>query len=83
MPQPEMKEEFQKTLSDLKSLREEIKVKVHLASMDVKDTWNKKLEPRVRELEQRAEGAADKTWTELKDAAQDLKTRLKKLREEL
>lgn len=78
-----MKDEFDKTLADLRSLRDEIKVKVHLASMDVKDTWSKKLEPRMRELEQRANSAADKTWTELKDAAQDLRTRFKKLRDEL
>lgn len=79
----QIKDELQKTLADLRTLRDEIKVKIHLAGMDVKDTWSKKLEPRVRELEQRANSAADKTVAELKDTAQDLKARLKKLRDEL
>lgn len=83
MAQPPVKDEFDKTLNDLRSLRDEIKVKLHLAEMDVKDTWSQKLEPRLRELENRAEGAADKSWAELKDAAQDLKARFNKLRKNL
>ncbi|MFW6049730.1 MAG: hypothetical protein ACODAU_01070 [Myxococcota bacterium] len=83
MPQPQLKEEFQKTMADLRSLRDEIKRKLDMAEKDVKDTWSQKLEPRMREIEHRAEGAADKTLKELKDAAQDLRARLKKLREEL
>jgi uncharacterized protein YjbJ (UPF0337 family) len=77
-----LKDELDKALSDLRTLRDELKVKVNLASKDVKDTWGK-LEPRLRDLEHRAESAADKTVHELKDTAQDLRSRFKKLRDEL
>ena len=68
-----MNEELQKMLEDVKKLRDELKVKVHLASMDVKDTW-KKLEPRVEELQKQARDAGKK-------AADDVKASAAKLRE--
>lgn len=61
--------------TELKTLRDEINLKVHLASMDLRDEWAK-LEPQ-----------ADKAWRELNEAtaeaAQDLKARIQKLRAQL
>lgn len=60
---------------ELKALRDEINLKVHLAGMDLKDEW-KKLEPQ-----------AEKMWNELNEAtveaARDLKARVMKVREQL
>ncbi|MEW5742253.1 MAG: hypothetical protein AB1938_25275 [Myxococcota bacterium] len=61
--------------SELKALRDEINLKVHLAGMDLKDEWAR-LEPQ-----------AEKAWKELSEttieAAKDLKARIQKVREQL
>ena len=36
-------------LADLEAVTDEIRVKLHLASMDATSTWNDKLEPRLFE----------------------------------
>jgi len=82
----DVKDELGKLKGELQQLAGEIKVKVHLASMDVKDSWNE-IEPRLRQFEQDFEQkvgkAASVTSTELKAAAQDLKARAKKIRDAL
>ncbi|MEI8254916.1 MAG: hypothetical protein WCJ30_04510 [Deltaproteobacteria bacterium] len=47
-------------LDNLKTLRDEIVVKVHLAEMDVRDRWEA-LRPRIDEVELQAERASDAT----------------------
>ena len=42
-----------KGLAELTTLRDEVRVKLHLAGMDLKDQWNK-LEPRVADVEKKA-----------------------------
>ena len=51
-------------INELRKLRDEIKVKVHLAGMDAKRAWNE-LEPKFTELEKRvaSEGNAIKAAT--------------------
>jgi hypothetical protein len=44
---------FDEGLESLRRLRDEIRLELHLASMEAKDTW-KKLEPRLGELERAA-----------------------------
>jgi hypothetical protein len=57
MATPETTEELKKHLREslelLKTLRDEIRVEVHLAGMDMKDRW-KELEPRFSEVERLA-----------------------------
>jgi len=67
-----LKANLDKDLTELARLRDEIRVKVHLAGLDAKSAWNA-LEPRLDELERDArEGGVV-----VKDAsvklAQDLK----------
>ncbi len=61
--------------SELKALRDEINLKVHLAGMDLRDEWAR-LEPQ-----------AEKVWRELSettaDAAKDLRQRIEQLRAQL
>lgn len=85
----ELKAELEKLRGDLQSLAGEIKLKLHLASMEVKDSWNE-IEPRLRQFEEQVEGGFEKlgkavnvTSTELKAAAQDLKERAKRIRDQL
>lgn len=71
----ETKKDLAALKTELKTLRDEINLKVHLAGMDLKDEWAK-LEPQ-----------ADKAWRELNEttmeAAKDLRARIRKLREQL
>ncbi len=52
MQTTELKDELQKGLEHLKSLRDEVRVRLHLAGMDAKDEWNK-LEPHLFDVEQK------------------------------
>lgn len=71
----ETKKDIAALKTELKTLRDEINLKVHLAGMDLRDEWAK-LEPQ-----------ADKAWRELNEttmeAAKDLRGRIRKLREQL
>ncbi len=69
-------------IEELQSLRDEIRVKLHLAGMEAKDAWAE-LEPRIERLEGQVarEGAAvaDATLA----LAKDLSVALKSFRERL
>ena len=54
----ELKQEMKKSRALLYTLRDEIRVKLHLAGMDAKDQW-KKLEPRLHEIEQSADDVSE------------------------
>ena len=73
-----LKAEIQKGLSQIQTLRDEVRVRLHLAKLDVKDEWQK-LEPRLDEIEQRAEDVSDATRT----AVHDILKKLSKLRSSL
>jgi hypothetical protein len=46
-------------LTDLETVADEIRVKLHLAGMDANATWNDKLEPRLFEARAHAREAKD------------------------
>lgn len=64
------RETIEKAKKDLAQLRDELKLKVHLAKKDAESTW-KDLEPRIAQLEkqldQAAQGATDKAAAGLQD----------------
>jgi hypothetical protein len=76
--QDALKGESQKLASELHTLREEIKLKLHLANAEGRDAWNR-LEPQLNEFEHRVGQAAEATIGELKNAGSELKTSLEKL----
>ena len=76
-PETTPKEDIKRTLSELRTMADEIRVQLHLAGMDAKDKWNRDLEPKLFAFEKRAEkevGAA------LKTAAHDLREAMKSFR---
>ncbi len=77
-----VKEQSEKVLSELQTLRDEIKLKLHLASAEGKDAWNK-LEPQLLQLEQRIGGATDAAKTELVSAGHELKAGFDRLYQSL
>ncbi len=77
-----LKSTLEKELGDLAQLRDEIRVKVHLAGLDAKSAW-KELEPRLDELERdfRVESAGVKDASLL--LARDLKSAFEQFRSRL
>ncbi len=68
----ELKKELKKSLALLQTLRDEVRVKLHLAGMDAKGQW-KKLEPRLKEVEHAAEEITEASRTAVVDAVKKLK----------
>lgn len=50
MDNKQMRDWMQQNLGKLKTLRDEIRVDLHLAGMDAKDKW-KEMEPKLRDAE--------------------------------
>ena len=74
----DLKAEMKRGVDLLRTLRDEIKVKLHLAGMDVKDQWAK-LEPELSKVERAAEQATESSKKLMEDAL----NRLKALRDSL
>ena len=71
--------ELNKRVEELQALRDDLKVRIHLASMEAKDAWNELL-PKLEQAEKLAEGAVVDT---AKTALDDLIGSLKQLRDKL
>src|SRR6185436_13789608 len=50
----ELKSELRKSLERLQTLRDEVRVRLHLGSLELKDQW-RKLEPHLGDVEKKAE----------------------------
>lgn len=50
----DVKLEISKGLEKLATLRDEAKLHIHLATLDVKQEWDEKLEPKIDELQTKA-----------------------------
>jgi len=58
MDERQLRDWMKENLDRLQTLRDEIRVDVHLAGMDARDRW-KELEPMVRDAEKLAEDVTD------------------------
>jgi hypothetical protein len=67
----ELKMELKKSLSDMQRLKDEVRVRLHLANMDLKDQWNK-LEPYLADVEQKAAEASEASRNLISDAMKRL-----------
>ncbi|HEX4446200.1 MAG TPA: hypothetical protein VH044_05675 [Polyangiaceae bacterium] len=74
----DLKAELQKGLDHLQTLRDEVKVRLHLATLDAKQEWDK-LEPHLLDVERAAHEATEASRHAITDAVE----RLKKLRASL
>lgn len=78
----DMRKRFDQDLAELKKMRDEIRLKLHLAGMDAKERWQK-LEPKVEEIERKLEaggeeilGATNKLFEEVGRAFRELAERI-------
>ena len=74
----DVKEELKKGLERLQTLRDEVRVRLHLGGLDAKEEWNK-LEPHLLDVERAAHEATEASRRAVNDAVE----RLKKLRSSL
>jgi hypothetical protein len=76
----DIKSELEKSVNTLRELRDEVRVKLHLAGMDVKDEWNR-LEPQLEStLERAARDITDASKTALTDVTEAVRKLRSKLR---
>ncbi len=69
----DLRQQLNKSLDELKHLRDEIRVKLHLASMDAKSRWEK-LEPRFTEAEQHVRDAGERARHAVADVIKAFKS---------
>lgn len=70
-----LKQDLEETREDLRRLADELRVKLHLAGMDVKDAWHA-VQPRLDEFERRLDATADEVGDELKALGADVRQRM-------
>jgi hypothetical protein len=79
----DLKAEFDKSLAQLQTLRDQVRVKIHLAGLDAKAEWTK-LQPRLEAAEKTAVEAAAKAAGDVsaatKSAVDDAVKALKEFR---
>ncbi|MBK7827146.1 hypothetical protein [Nannocystis sp.] len=73
---------FTDALSELAQLRDEVKVKIHLASMDARTAWAD-LQPRLHELDHKLEEVNHVATQSLHAAAVSLQAKLRRLRDDI
>jgi vacuolar-type H+-ATPase subunit H len=74
--------ELRRAFDEVKRLRDEVRVRIHLAGMDAKDAW-KKLEPRIDKLDRQLDAAGERVSVELKAALDQARSSIKALRDRL
>lgn len=75
-----MKEEVDRNVARLQTLRDEVKVQLHLASLDAKKEWDEVLSPKVFELEQSAKSLSEPTRAKAKELVSRVEDFLARLR---
>lgn len=76
----DVKTEVQKQLDKLTMLRDEAKLHLHLATLDAKQEWNDKLEPRISELQSTAHHLSDSSRAVVTDLVTHVEGFVAKLR---
>jgi hypothetical protein len=74
----ELKDDLKRGLEHLRALADEVRVRLHLGSMEAKNEWNR-LEPHLLEVERAAREASEASRRAVAEAVESLK----KLRDSL
>jgi len=70
------------TWDEVRRIADELEVKIHLAGMDVRDTW-RALEPRLEELEHKLVHSSERANDVVVHELQEVGDALKKLRDQV
>jgi hypothetical protein len=79
--QAKLKDEIQKSLDVIHTLRDEVRVKLHLAGMEAKERWSK-LEERLEAVERTAQEATESSRQAVQDTVELLKEFRSKLKKD-
>lgn len=74
--------ELRERMNDLKALRDEVAVKIHLGELDAKTRWEA-LRPKIDEVELQAAKAGDTAITGVLTAVETLRTALREIKSRL
>lgn len=77
----QIKEEVDKNIQRLETLRDEVKVRLHLASLDAKKEWDETLSPKLLEVEQTAKNITESGRSAAKELVAKLEEFLAHLRD--
>lgn len=78
--EPQIKEDLDRNLERLQTLRDEVKLKLHLASLDAKTEWDERLAPKVLEVEQAAKNITESSRSAAKELVAKMEEFLARLR---
>lgn len=78
-----IRSELRDLMAELQRMRDEIRLKVNLASKEVRETWEDRVEPRFHDLEKRVASTTEATAHELREAAKDLRKHFRRIRDQL
>jgi len=73
MDNKQMRDWMHENLGKLKTLRDEIRVDLHLAGMDAKDKW-KEMEPKFRDAEKLVEDVSDASRKAMDEMVEHFRT---------
>jgi hypothetical protein len=77
-----MQEDAKFTWDDVKQIRDEIALKVHLASKDLRDRWDA-LRPRFQEIERTVEREGQRATKAVGESLKAIGKRLRELRDQI
>jgi predicted nucleic acid-binding Zn-ribbon protein len=80
-----LKQDLSKAAEQLRALRDEIRVHLHLANMELKETWDNKLQPELAQLEAKLGDVSEATRSKARELVKrmtEMRDRLKTLKAE-
>jgi len=79
----DLKKSLETGLNELRTLRDEIRVKLNLAGKDARDQWEKHLEPHIGRIEQQLKESGEGTREAVKEAIERATTAFREFRERM
>ncbi len=76
----DLKHTLENGLNELRTLRDEIRVRLHLVGQEAREQWEKHLEPHVGRLEQQLMDSRDDTRVAMKEALERARTAFREFR---
>lgn len=74
---------LENSMQELRTIRDEIRVRLNLAGKEARDRWEQQLEPRLEKLEQQIRTATDATLETIRDAIERARTSFHEYRAQL
>lgn len=74
---------FDKGMAELRTLRDEVRLKLHLAGREARDQWESSIEPRFEKLEQQIRSATDNTMDTIRDGIDQARDAFRSFRDRL